>query len=213
MKLLVSIIASLFLLSSCTNPSVENVSTEPQKKDTTIVALVSSKSPSVSMEEQLKNSLLAEYHAREVVSIQGEELHFSFIFDLANDGGNVPDTYGSKVSFNFKVGEQLVFPKSIEFKEEGFSEDANIRMAHYTGVFNLVDVNEEYLIYNSSKPQRTLVLFNNGERPMDLTYYFNGEENPMINGANVKEVIANAYEAGEMVIEHSRSSSLYLEVE
>jgi hypothetical protein len=205
---------SVFLLSACGNPSIKNTNTEPQKENSTTTTAVSEaqKSP-LSMEEQLKNSLLAEYYAREVVSIKGDELHFAFVFNLANDGGRVPDSYGSNVNFSFKVGEKLVFPESIEFVEKGFSEDPRIRMGRYEGTFKLVETNEEHLIYNSSKPQRTLVLFKAGEGPMELAYYFNGEENPMINENNVEEVIANAYEEGEMVIQHSRSADLYLEAE
>lgn len=178
------------------------------KQDRTTTAVTATEKSIPTIEEQVKNSLLANLYLREVLTIKGDELYFSFKFDLNSDAGEVPDTYGSHLNFNFKVEEQLIFPKKIAFEEEGFTEEVSARLEHYEGVFTLIAVKDDLLIYNSLKPQRALVLFKDGEQAGALAYYFNGEENPKINEANIYEVIEQAYEEGDMVIEHSRSSML-----
>jgi hypothetical protein len=214
MKIFIKILVSAFLLSTCSNSSNENSNVKPETEIIITVPVGPKENvPVLSIEEQLKTSLLAAYYERGVVSVKEDVLHFAFKFDLNSDGGDAPDTYGSNLTFSFKVGETLTFPENIEFVEDEFSEEDSALWQHYKGRFNLVAATEEVLIYNSSAPQRTLVLFKDGEKTGTLAYYFHGGENPGITAPNIHEVLENTYKEGEMVIEHSISSGLRVEIE
>lgn len=208
MKILIPIFLSIFFLSACNNNSNETVNEDSIVKDTITDVEESPIKHFVEIETQLKNGLLFEFYKKEIISIKENKLYFSFKFDLNSDGGNVPDTYGMYLNFNFEAGEKLVFPKQIAFEEESFNEEVSARLERYEGIFELVAAKDDLLIYNSLKPQRTLVLFKDNKQTGDLAYYFSGLDDLQINEENVYEVIHSAYEEGEMVLEHSRSSTL-----
>lgn len=208
MKILIPIFLGIFFLSACTSDSNENVHEDPVVEDTITDVKEPQTNHFMRIERQLKDGLLFEFYKKEIISIKENKLHFSFKFDLNNDGGNVPDTYGMYLNFNFEVGEKLVFPKQIAFEEESFNEEVSARLERYEGLFELVAAKDDLLIYNSLKPQRTLVLFKDKKQTGDLAYYFSGLDDLQMNEENVYEVIHSAYEEGEMVLEHSRSSIL-----
>lgn len=204
MRVIGFVCLALFLCSAC-NGRIEEHSERENSEDnlkTTPEKVV------VSVEEQLKNGLWAIFYERKVLSFKDNTLFFSFKFDLNSDGGIVPDTYGSYLKFKFEVEDEVTFPEEVSFKEKEFSEAEEMPMMEFEGKFKKVAVSDEFIIYSSLKPVRTLVLLKNNERTGNCAYYFIDDRAKNINGENVYNVIEESYSGGEMTIEHSRSSIL-----
>lgn len=206
MKVIGFLFWAVFLFSACSNSTEESSVTDSLKDTLKVIP----ERTSVPIKDQLKNGFLSVFYEKGVVSLQENVLFFAFKFDLNNDGGQVPDTYGSYLKFKFEVENDLVFPEEIPFKEKEFSEEESesVPMTAFDGVFKKVVVNDAFVIYSSLDPYRTLVLLNNSEKTGEYAYYFMGHRAKDINGENVYAMIRDAYSDGEMTVEHARSSAL-----
>lgn len=131
----------------------------------------------------LKKSFLQEIYIRNVVTISNDSLFFKIPFNLHGPDCVAPDCYSTDISFSFKFGDNLIFPKNLPFQEhENGCIDKEI---HLSGNFKLVEQTDKHIIYHSKQHKRTLVLFSSNEDTETTAFYFTGVEQSKINGTNI----------------------------
>jgi hypothetical protein len=135
----------------------------------------------------LKESFLQEMYIRNVVSVLKDSLFVSIPFNLHGPDCGAPDCYQTDVSFSFKLGDTLRFPKELQFQEhEHGCVDKEIKIS---GVFQLKEVSSNHVIYHSTKYNRTLVLFNTNKESGAYAFYFIQVGPDRINGKNVFKIM------------------------
>jgi hypothetical protein len=133
--------------------------------------------------EILKNSFLQEIYIRNVVTISNDSLHFNIPFNLHGPDCGAPDCYSTDISFTFKIGDTLIFPKHLPFKEH--EHGCIDKPKHLSGEFILIEETDKYIIYHSIKPKRTLVLFSSSKETGTTAFYFTDVGQYDINGKNI----------------------------
>lgn len=133
--------------------------------------------------EILKKSFLHEIYLRNVVSISNDSLFFNIPFNLHGPDCGAPDCYSTEISFTFKLGDTLIFPKNLPFKE--YEHGCIEKETHLTENFILFEQTEKHIIYHSKKHKRTLVLFSSKDFTETTAFYFTGVEQKKINGTNI----------------------------
>ncbi|MFV0541344.1 MAG: hypothetical protein ACK5MZ_08935 [Aestuariibaculum sp.] len=133
--------------------------------------------------EFLKNSFLQEMYIRNVVTISNDSLLFNIPFNVHGPDCGAPDCYSTDISFSFKFGDTLVFPKNLPFQEQEYG--CTGKEIYLSGNFKLIEQTEKYIIYNSTKHKRTLVLFNSKKDTETTAFYFTNVEQNKINGTNI----------------------------
>ncbi len=135
----------------------------------------------------LKESFLQEMYLRNVVRVSDGRLFVKIPFDLHGPDCGAPDCYSTDVSFSFKFDDTLIFPKNIQFQEhEHGCVDKEI---NFDANFRLIDETDQYVIYYSSKPMRTLVLFSSNKEIGTTAFYFTGLSEYRIVGKNVFSIL------------------------
>lgn len=120
--------------------------------------------------EILKKGFLHEIYRKGAVSVSNDSLHFLLSFDLHSPDCGAPDCYATDVSFAFQLGDSLVFPQEIPFKEHeyGCIEDS----LFLTGKFNLLKATDGFVVYHSPEHTRTLALFRSKKEVGTLALYY-----------------------------------------
>lgn len=118
----------------------------------------------------LKNSFLQELYLRNVAQVSNDSVVLKLSFNLHGPDCGAPDCYATLVRVAFKIGKQVVFPKSLPFQEheEGCMEKENA----LSGSFQLLEQNSDVVIYYSQKEKRTLVLFSSNKDFGTTAFYF-----------------------------------------
>lgn len=142
----------------------------------------------------LKESLLQELYIRDVARTDGDSLFIKLPFDLHGMDCIAPDCYRTDVSFGFKLGDTLRFPKQMQFHEHEYGCVGN--ETRIAGFFQLKEQDTNYVIYHSAKYNRTLVLFKKMEKGT-YAYYFTKVGPGRINGKNVYTITDNYNEEDE----------------
>ena len=122
--------------------------------------------------EVLKNSFLQEMYIRKVAKVSGDTVYIDIGFNLHGYDCGAPDCYTTDVSFNFPLGDSLIFPESLPFTEHeyGCLDDGY----QISGVYKLVDSDYRYVKYVSAKNKRTLFLFSDKEDNWSIAHYYVG---------------------------------------
>lgn len=134
----------------------------------------------------LKESFLQEMYIRNVATISNDNLTLNIPFNLHGPDCGAPDCYSTDISFSFKLGDELIFPKNIEFNEH--EHGCVDKEQKFSGKFHLLEETQNHVIYYSSKPKRTLVLFSSNKENGTTAFYFTGLEEDRINGQNVYHI-------------------------
>lgn len=146
----------------------------------------------------LKESFLQELYIRNVVRVSDGRLFFKIPFDLHGPDCGAPDCYSTDISFSFKFDDTLVFPKNVQFHErEHGCVDKEI---NFDANFRLIDETNQYVIYYSSKPMRTLVLFSSNKEIGTTAFYFKGLSEYRIIGKNVYSILNDYNEEDDNAI-------------
>ena len=136
----------------------------------------------------LKESFLQEKYIRNVVRVASDSLFVLIPFDLDGFGCNSRNCYSIDVSFSFKLGDRLEFPKTLLFTEHWHGACWFPKEVRYSGIFRLQEQTDEHVIYHSTEHNRTLVLFRHGVTYSTAYYFFDVTENE-INGENVYDIL------------------------
>lgn len=134
----------------------------------------------------LKQSFLAEYYLRNVVKLKHDSVYFNLDFDLHGYDCGAPDCYSTLVKFHFKLGDSLVFPNEIAFKEKEtgcIEKESNL-----SGKFGLVERTNEVVIYHDEKHLRNLILFSTNKKIPDYAFYIVGMKNEFTSANVVNEL-------------------------
>lgn len=135
----------------------------------------------------LKNSFLQELYIRNAIEVSNDSLFFNIPFNLHGIDCGAPDCYSTDVSFNFKLGDSLVFPKKVQFEE--FEHGCIDQSSQINGVFDLIEQTNEYIIYYSEKFKRALVLFSSNRGVGTTAFYYTDIDQ---NRLNQKEIYKDA---------------------
>lgn len=135
----------------------------------------------------LKNSFLQEMYLRNVIQVSKDQLFVSIPFNLHGPDCGAPDCYSTIVSFGIKSKGPLVFPEklNVEEQETGCIE----KETKLTGIFQLIDQSDQFVMYHASKLKRTLVLFRTRNETGTLAYYFTEVNKNSINRKNVFNIM------------------------
>jgi hypothetical protein len=136
--------------------------------------------------KMLKESFLQEMYIRDVVRVSNNSLFVVIPFNLHSFDCGAPDCYSTDVSFNFKLGDRLEFPKTLPFTE--YEHGCVPEETKLSGTFKLQEETEKHVIYHSEEHKRTLVLFSNKVIGTTAFYFVEVEENK-INGKSVYEIL------------------------
>ncbi|MBS3912873.1 MAG: hypothetical protein KG003_00085 [Bacteroidetes bacterium] len=131
----------------------------------------------------LKESFLQEMYLRNVATISNDSLTLDIPFNLHRPDCGAPDGYSTDISFGFKLGDKLIFPKNLQINEHEHglaNKELNI-----SGNFQLKEETKNHVIYYSNKHKRTLVLFRSYKENGTTAFYFTGVEDYTINGQNL----------------------------
>lgn len=131
----------------------------------------------------LKESFLQEMYIRNVVTVSGDSLFFKIPFDLHGLDCGAPDCYSTDVSFHFRLGNTVTFPKILSVDE--YEHGCVPKEKHLSMDFQLVEQTDKYVIYHSIRQKRTLALMNSNEYCGTTAYYFTGVGQNSINGKNL----------------------------
>lgn len=131
----------------------------------------------------LRESFLQEMYIRDVATVSNGNLIVEIPFNLHAPDCGAPDCYSTDVSFNFKLGDSLVFPKNLPFNEHEHGCAGPDKRC--SGIFKLIAETTEHVIYHSAKLNRTLVLFRSYEDFGTTAYYFTAEHKEHVNGKNL----------------------------
>ena len=134
----------------------------------------------------VKESFLQEMYIRNVVTVSNDILVFNIPFNLHGPDCGAPDCYSTDISFNFRLGNTLIFPKTLHFDEH--EQGCVDKEKRFKGSFQLVEQTDKYIIYHSIKHKRTLVLFRSNNDNGTTAYYFTGVGQNRINGANLYSI-------------------------
>ncbi len=134
----------------------------------------------------LRNSFLQEFYIRNVVSVLKDSLFMKIPFNLHGPDCGAPDCYSTDISFSFKLGDSLIFPKNIQFYEH--EHGCIDKEKNLTGSFQLVEQTDRHVIYHSAKYKRTLVLFSSNAENGTSAFYFTQVGQHKINGKNVYNI-------------------------
>lgn len=134
----------------------------------------------------LKESFLQEMYIRNVVCASNDSLFATIPFNLHSFDCGAPDCYSTDVSFSFKLGDTLKFPKILSFKEHEYGcvpEETKL-----SGTFQLMEQTEKHVIYYSTEHKRALILFS--KKVLGTTaFYFAKIEQDKINSKSVYEIL------------------------
>lgn len=122
--------------------------------------------------EVLKNSFLQEMYIRKVARVYNDTVYVEIDFNVHGFDCGAPDCYSTDVSFSFPLGDSLIFPKTLPFKEHEYGCVDN--EFEISGVFKLVDSDYRYVKYVSSELKRTLLLYSDQEEDWSVAEYFSG---------------------------------------
>jgi len=146
----------------------------------------------------LKEGFLQEMYIRNVVTVSNENLFVTIPFNLHASDCGAPDCYSTDISFSFKLGDTLIFPKKIPFQEhEHGCVEKERKLA---GTFQLMEQADKHIIYHSAKFKRTLVLFSSAKESGTIAYFFKEVEQGRINGKNVYDILKTFNEADKNAI-------------
>lgn len=133
----------------------------------------------------LKGSFLQEMYIRNIVDASRGSLFATIPFNLHGPDCGAPDCYSTDISFSFKLGNTVIFPKYIQFQEhEHGCVDKERKLS---GRFQLIEETEKHVIYHSAKHKRTLILFSSNQNGT-TAYYFTGVEWNKINDQNLYNI-------------------------
>ena len=151
----------------------------------------------------LKESFLQEMYIRDVATISKDSVIVNIPFNLHGLDCGAPDCYSTDVSFCFKLGNKLIFPNNIKFIEHNHGckgEESVI-----SGNFQLIEKTTRYVIYYSSKHERTLVLFSTFKENGTTAFYFTGLRQNIISENNVYTILKDVNDDDENSIHPFRS--------
>ena len=134
----------------------------------------------------LKESFLQEMYIRNVATISNDTVTLNIPFNLHAPDCGAPDCYSTDISFSFKLGNKLKFPKNIKFFEH--EHGCVDKEQKFSGDFKLLEETTNLVIYYSGKHKRTLVLFSSNEETGTTAYYFTGLNENRINAQNVYNI-------------------------
>ena len=134
----------------------------------------------------LKESFLQEIYIRNVATIFNDSVTVNIPFNVHGPDCGAPDCYSIDISFSFKLGDKLIFPKKISFCE--YEHGCVDREQKLSGIFQLLEENTNYVIYYSTKYKRTLVIFSSNKENGTTAFYFTGLGENRINGQNVYNI-------------------------
>ena len=134
----------------------------------------------------VKESFLQEMYIRNVVAVSNDSLFFNIPFNLHGPDCGAPDCYSTDISFNFRLGNTLIFPKTLPFDEH--EQGCVDKEKRFKGSFQLVEQTDKHIIYHSIKHRRTLVLFRSNKDNGTTAYYFTGVGQNRINGTNLYSI-------------------------
>ncbi len=138
--------------------------------------------------------------------MSGGIVFFNISFDLHSSDCGSPDCYQTEVSFHFKLGNTFKFPQKIPFQEHEDGCDTSEKKI--SGTFELQELNEKYVIYYSTKYNRTLVLFSSNKESGTYAYYVTDAKQNQINSKNVYQVLKYLNKEGSFSYNIYRSSNL-----
>lgn len=142
----------------------------------------------------LKESFLQEMYIRNAVTVSEDSLFFKIPFDLHGPDCGASDCYSTDISFRFRLGDTLTFPKFLRIDEhEHGCVPKETRLAID---FQLVEQTDKYVVYHSVSLKRTLILFSSNEYTSTTAYYFTDVEQNSINGKNLFN-IEKDYDSGD----------------
>lgn len=134
----------------------------------------------------LKESFLQEMYIRNVATISNDSVYVNIPFDLHGPDCGAPDCYSTDISFSFKLGDKLIFPKKISFTE--YEHGCVDKEQKLQGIFQLIEETTNHVIYYSTKHKRTLVLFSSNKENETTAFYFTGLAENRVNGQNVYNI-------------------------
>ena len=137
----------------------------------------------------LKESFLQEMYIRNVVSVSKDSLLITIPFNLHGPDCIAPDCYTTDISFSFKLGDTLIFPKNMQFQEHEYG--CVDKEKQLSGNFQLIEQTNKYVIYHTTKHKRTLVLFSSNEGVGTTAYYFTQVEQNRISGNKLYSITKN----------------------
>ena len=121
------------------------------------------------------------------MSVSKDSLFVTIPFDLHGADCGAPDCYSTDISFSFKFGDTLIFPKILQFQEhEHGCVDKEKQLKES---FQLVEQTDKHIIYHSTKYKRTLVLFRSNKANGTTAYYFTEVGRNKINGKNIYNIV------------------------
>jgi hypothetical protein len=95
----------------------------------------------------LKKSFLQEMYIRNVVKVLNDTLFFIIPFNLHGADCTAPDCYSTDVSFKFKLGNSVEFPKELQFQEYEYGCVNN--EIKISGFFQLKEISADHVIYHN----------------------------------------------------------------
>ncbi len=207
MKPLLTVL-SIFLFCACAQQNQQTASPPAQKADSSATASSSPTSEKTKPKSTdpfelqqdslrneilkrkdntlLKNSFLQEMYLRDVVQVANDSLHFNIPFNLHALDCGAPDCYSNDFSFSFRLGDALIFPKNLPFREH--EHGCTDKETHRSGTFSLIEQTDKHIIYHSSEHKITLVLLSPDENRYTNAFYFNGVEQQEINGTSLYKI-------------------------
>jgi len=135
----------------------------------------------------LKESFLQEMYIRNVATISNDSVTVNIPFNVHGPDCGAPDCYSTDISFGFKLGYKLIFPKKISFTE--YEYGCVDKEQKLSGIFQLQEETTNHVIYYSTKHKRTLVLFSSNKENGTTAFYFTGLGENRINGQNVNNIM------------------------
>lgn len=135
----------------------------------------------------LKESFLQEMYIRNIASVSKNSLFVTIPFNLHGADCGAPDCYSTDISFRFRFGDTLIFPKTLQFQEH--EHGCVDKEKHLTGDFQLIEQTDRHVIYHSTKQKRTLVLFSSNKDNGTTAFYFTEVGQNRINGKNVYNIM------------------------
>ena len=136
----------------------------------------------------LKESFLQEFYIRGIAQISNDSVLVTIPFNLHGPDCGAPDCYSTDISFRIKLGDSLIFPDKLPFTEYEYGCVETEK--ELTGVFQLIEQTDQYVIYHSKKDNRTLALFRTSENRGSFACYFTEEQKLIeISGENINKIL------------------------
>ena len=154
----------------------------------------------------LKESFMQEMYIRDVVKVSNDNLFIIIHFDLHGPDCGAPDCYTNEVSFSFRLGDTLIFPQKLQFREH--LHGCVSKEERLTGDFELIEQTDRHIIYYSAAHKRTLVLFSSNKECGTTAYYFTDIKHNRVNGDNLYNITKDYNEEDENAIYPFTSSAL-----